>query len=73
VTAAVPISLHVNGERVALQRTGARFTGRAIVPASVHQGVHSVWRGAYGSIVTAIVRLPDGRAAGAYKIIGGIG
>jgi amidase len=35
--------------------------------------IHSVWRGSYGSIVTAVVRLEDGRAAGAYMVTGGIG
>ncbi|ESY45891.1 hypothetical protein X744_31275 [Mesorhizobium sp. LNJC372A00] len=38
-----------------------------------HQGFHSVWRGAYGTVVTAIVRLPDGRVAGAFTTTGGIG
>jgi amidase len=71
--AAISVKVHINGEPVAMQRTGARFTGRALVPAVEHARIHSVWRGAYGSIVAAIVRLPDGRVAGAYVVTGGIG
>ncbi|TIP85314.1 MAG: amidase, partial [Mesorhizobium sp.] len=65
--------VHVNGEPVTMQRTGARLTGRAVVPGKEHQRSHSVWRGSYGSIVSAVVRLEDGRAAGAYVVTGGIG
>jgi amidase len=50
-----------------------RLVGRVILPAATHQGFHSVWRGSYGSIVTAIVRLPDGMVGGAYVVTGGIG
>ncbi|CCV08101.1 Amidase [Mesorhizobium metallidurans STM 2683] len=71
--AAASVKIHVNGEPVELQRTGARFTGRAFVPVEEHRRIHSVWRDSYGSIVTAIVRLDDGRAAGAYTVTGGIG
>ncbi|TKB14183.1 MAG: amidase [Mesorhizobium sp.] len=67
------VKVHLNGESVHMQASGNRYTGRVVVPASTHQGFHSVWRGSYGSIVTAIVRLPDGRAAGAYVVTGGIG
>ncbi|MCV3209339.1 amidase [Mesorhizobium sp. YC-39] len=67
------VKVHVNGEPVAMQRAGARFTGRALVSAAEHRRIHSVWRGSYGSIVTAIVRLEDGRVAGAYAVMGGIG
>ncbi len=56
-----------------LRAHGARFAGRILVPARKHAGFHSVWRGSYGSIVTAIVRLPDGRISGAYAVTGGIG
>lgn len=66
------VKVHVNGEPVAMRHDGNRYTGRVSVPASTHQGFHSVWRGAYGSIVTAVVRLPDGRSAGAYSVAGGI-
>jgi amidase len=52
---------------------GGRYSGRVVVPAATHQGFHSIWRGSYGSIVTAVVRLPDGRTAGAYAVTGGIG
>ncbi|RUT93357.1 MULTISPECIES: amidase [unclassified Mesorhizobium] len=67
------VKVHVNGEPVAMQRSGARSCGQALVPAAEHQRFHSVWRGSYGSIVTAIVRLEDGRSAGAYLVTGGIG
>ncbi|MDX8526395.1 amidase [Mesorhizobium sp. MSK_1335] len=67
------VKVHVNGEPVLMQAKGNRYAGRVVVPASTHQGFHSVWRGAYGSIVTAIVKLPDGRNAGAYVVTGGIG
>ncbi|NUS19173.1 MAG: amidase [Mesorhizobium sp.] len=67
------VKVHVNGEPVLMQAKGSRHTGRVVVPASTHQAFHSVWRGAYGSIVTAIVRSTDGRTAGAYVVTGGIG
>ena len=66
------IKVHVDGEPVAMQRNGARFSGTTLVPAAEHQRFHSVWRGSYGSIVTAVVRLEDGRTAGAYVVTGGI-
>lgn len=67
------VKVHVNGEPVAMQADGNHYIARVVVPASTHQGFHSVWRGAYGSIVTAVVRMADGRAAGAYVVTGGIG
>ncbi|BCG71776.1 amidase [Mesorhizobium sp. 113-1-2] len=67
------VKVHVNGEAVAMQRAGAHFSGSAFVPAAEHKRFHSVWRGSYGSIVTAVVRLEDGRTAGAYLVTGGIG
>ncbi|TIN68485.1 MAG: amidase, partial [Mesorhizobium sp.] len=66
------IQVHVNGEVVVLQRSGARLSGHALIPAAEHQRFHSVWRGSYGSIVTAVVRLEDGRTAGAFAVTGGI-
>ncbi|WP_246680689.1 amidase family protein [Mesorhizobium sp. B3-1-9] len=67
------VKVHVNGEPVVMRAEGNRQTGRVVVPASTHQGFHSVWRGAYGSIVTAIARLPDGHCKGTFTITGGIG
>ncbi|OHV89579.1 amidase [Mesorhizobium sp. ORS 3428] len=67
------VKVHVNGEPVTMQADGNRYAGRATVPAVTHQGFHSVWRGSYGSVVTATVRLPDGCTAGAYAVTGGIG
>lgn len=69
----VGVKVHVNGEPVDLQRSGASFHGSILVPADEHVRTHSVWRGAYGSIVTAVVRLEDGRAAGGYVVTCGIG
>ncbi|TPK58744.1 amidase [Mesorhizobium sp. B2-4-15] len=67
------VKVHVNGEEIAMQRDGTCLTGHALVPAAEHQRFHSIWRGSYGSIVTAVVRLEDGRTAGAYAVTGGIG
>lgn len=67
------VKVHVNGEPITMQRSGNHFHGSILVPAAEHEGTHSVWRGAYGSIVTAIVRLEDGRTAGDYVVTGGIG
>ncbi|TPI53352.1 amidase [Mesorhizobium sp. B3-1-7] len=67
------VKVHVNGEPVVMRAEGNRQTGRVVVPVSTHQGFHSVWRGAYGSIVTAIARLPDGHCKGTFTITGGIG
>jgi amidase len=73
ITETASIKVHVNGEPVEMRRSGTRFTGRALVPAAEHRRLHSVWRGPYGSIVTAVLRLQDGRTAGAYVVAGGIG
>lgn len=70
---AASVKVHVNGEPVAMRRSGVHYAGRVSVPATTHQRFHSVWRGPYGSIITAIVRLEDGRTAGAYTVTGGIG
>ncbi|WP_318011328.1 amidase [Mesorhizobium sp. ES1-4] len=72
-TETASIKVHVNGQAVEMQQNGTRFTGRVLVPTAEHRRFHSVWRGSYGSIVTAVVRLDDGRAAGAYAVAGGIG
>ncbi len=67
------VKVHVNGEPVAMQQSGTRFSASTLVPAAEHKRFHSVWRGSYGSIVTAVVRLEDGRSTGAYVVTGGIG
>ncbi|TSE08434.1 amidase [Mesorhizobium intechi] len=73
VSANASIKVHVNGEPIAMQQSGTRSGGRALVPAAEHRRSHSIWRGSYGSIVTAVVRLEDGRTVGAYVVTGGIG
>jgi amidase len=73
VPEALAVKVHANGEPVLMQSRDNRYAGRVVVPASAHQGLHSVWRASYGSIVTAIVRLADGRSVGAYAVPGGIG
>ncbi|MER8914858.1 amidase [Mesorhizobium sp. M0761] len=67
------LKVHVNGEAVVMERSGTSFHGLILVPAGEHERMHSVWRGAYGSIVTAVMRLEDGRTAGAYVVAGGFG
>ncbi|RVC91718.1 hypothetical protein EN753_35150 [Mesorhizobium sp. M2A.F.Ca.ET.029.05.1.1] len=67
------VKVYVNGEPVIMRAGGNRYTGRVVVPAATHQGFHSVWRGSYGSIVTAIAKSPDGIVGGAYVVTGGIG
>ncbi len=72
-TGTADLKVHVNGEPVTMTRSGSGFHGSILVPAVEHERIHSVWRGAYGSIVTAIIRLENGRTAGAYVVTGGIG
>ena len=67
------VKVHVNGAPVLMQVNGNHHSGRVILPAPTHRGFHSVWRDSYGSIVTAVVRLSDGRTAAAYTVTGGIG
>ncbi|TPN82056.1 amidase [Mesorhizobium sp. CU2] len=69
----VMVRVHLNGEPVLMAASGYRYTGQVTVPTATHQGFHSVWRRAYGSIVTAVVRSADGRTGGAYVVTGGIG
>ncbi|QPC89724.1 hypothetical protein [Mesorhizobium sp. INR15] len=54
-----PTGETITGVRVSLHLSLQRPPQRALLP--THQGCYSVWRGAYGSIVKAIMRLPDGR------------
>ncbi len=67
------LKVHVDGEPVTMTRSGSGFHGSILVPAGEHERTHSAWRGAYGSIVTTVARLGDGRTAGAYVVAGGIG
>jgi amidase len=66
------VHLHVNGEPAERLAAGPRFKARRAVPSEEHRRVHSVWRKPYGSIVTAVIRLADGRSAGAFAVAGGI-
>lgn len=70
--AGASIKIHVNGERADFTGEGSVITIRKNVAAAEHKAVHSVWRKPYGSIVTAVIRLADGRAAGAFAVTGGI-
>jgi amidase len=71
-TAGATVKIHVNGEPAEILTTGPVYKARRAVPSAEHRKIHSVWRGPYGSIVTAVVRLADGSAAGAFAVTGGI-
>jgi amidase len=66
------IKIHVNGEPAEILSHGPAYEARKTVASAEHQAIHSVWRKPYGSIVTAIIRLTDGRSAGAFTVTGGI-
>jgi len=66
------VQIHVNGEPAELLAAGPVYKARRAVPSEEHRRIHSVWRKPYGSIVTAVIRLADGRSAGAFAVAGGI-
>ena len=66
------IKIHVNGEEAEILIHGPVYKARRIVASAEHRAIHSVWRKPYGSIVTAVIRLMDGRSAGAFAVTGGI-
>ncbi len=66
------IRIHVNGEAAETTGKGPIYQMRKVVPSTEHKTIHSVWRKPYGSIVTAVIRLADGRSAGAFAVTGGI-
>jgi len=66
------VQIHVNGEPAELLTDGPVYKVRRAVASAEHGRLHSTWRKPYGSIVTAIVRLADGRTAGAFAVTGGI-
>ncbi|HTN96228.1 MAG TPA: hypothetical protein VL101_04570 [Nordella sp.] len=66
------VQIHVNGVPAETAADGFVWTARQKVPAAEHKAIHSVWREPYGSIVTAVIRLADGRSAGAFAVTGGI-
>lgn len=63
---------HVNGEPAEVLADGLSYEVRKTISSAEHKAIHSVWRPPYGSIVTAIIRLADGRCAGAFAVTGGI-
>lgn len=66
------VQVHVNGTAAEISVDGSAWTARRKEPAAEHRAIHSVWRPPYGSIVTAVIRLADGRSAGAFAVAGGI-
>jgi amidase len=66
------VKIHVNGEPAEIRSSGPVYQARKTVASAEHKAIHSVWRPPYGSIVTAVVRLADGRSAGAFAVTGGI-
>ena len=66
------VQIHVNGEPAEILGEGPVFKARRAVPSEEHRRIHSVWRKPYGSIVTAVIRLADGRSSGAFAVTGGI-
>ncbi|MGE0238566.1 MAG: amidase [Parvibaculaceae bacterium] len=71
-TAGVIVQIHVNGEPAEIIGQGPTYKARRAVAAVEHRRLHSVWREPYGAIVTAVIRLADGRSAGAFAVTGGI-
>lgn len=66
------VQIHVNGEPAELLGSGPVYKARRAVESAEHKRIHSVWRKPYGSIVTATIRLADGRSAGGFAVTGGI-
>ena len=66
------VKIHVNGEPAEITGSGPVFLARREVPSAEHRAIHSVWRKPYGSIITAVIRLADGRSAGGFAVTGGI-
>lgn len=66
------VKIHVNGEPAEILAGGPVYKVRKIVSSTGHKAIHSSWRPPYGSIVTAVIRLADGRSAGAFAVTGGI-
>ncbi|MFM9123731.1 MAG: amidase [Actinomycetota bacterium] len=69
---AVDLEVAVNGEPVDLQRDGDGFTASVELPFDAHYVLHSPWRPAYGSMVTALARGADGACAAAFRSVGGL-
>ena len=66
------VQIHVNGEPAEIITDGPVYKVRRAVASAERGRLHSVWRKSYGSIVTAVIRLADGRTAGAFAVAGGI-
>ncbi|QIG52613.1 amidase [Nordella sp. HKS 07] len=70
--AGASIQIHVNGAPADIVAEDLAWSVRRKVAVAEHQASHSVWRPPYGSIITAVIRLADGRCAGAFAVTGGI-
>lgn len=70
--AGATVQVHLDTARTKISPSDLKWGVRKKVPATEHKAIHSVWRDPYGSIVTAVIRLADGRSAGGYAITGGI-
>jgi amidase len=71
-TVGAKVQIHVNGEPAEVLSEGPLYKARRAVLSEEHKRIHSEWRKPYGSIITAVVRLADGRTAGAFAVAGGI-
>jgi amidase len=66
------VRIAVNGVPAPVVREGDVATARVTLPAETHRASHSHWRGPYGSVITAVVALPDGAVLGRYAVAGGV-
>jgi amidase len=69
---AAELQVEVNGEPLALQRDGEGFSAAVDLPFDAHYALHSPWRPAYGSMVTALARGAGGACAAACRSVGGL-
>ncbi|MGV9479611.1 amidase [Gordonia aichiensis] len=66
------LQLFVNGEAVAFDRDGDKFSASVEIPAIELRRQHSQWRLPYGAIVMAVATTASGVATGQYVVVGGI-
>jgi len=67
------LAIWINGQPQRVTHEGEHFHAELRLPFDIHYALHSHWRGPYGSVVTALAEDQDGRCAGAYVIVGGVG